>query len=181
MLSSSELVLQVQRRSSSTGMISDSEESKGYLSEGEQYRRSRFPRHSKSTNDINVYKVKKIPGTQKFSTKQDNGNIIQNSTHLIYEDVFLKKRAGRLNQKTTKEAQSYTTSDSEISEIENSCPFYFSPIHQHNKVKHRPRKKNEKNFYKTGNLQLKIFKQYNNNIQKPNYNIAGSYFILLQF
>ena len=155
MLSSSKLVLQAQRRSSSAGMISDSEESRGYLSEGEQYRRSRFPRPSESANDINVEKVKKMPVSKRFSTTQTDVDITQNSPQLIYEDVFLKKRSGRLNHKITKkDSWNDTTSDSEISEIENSCPFYFSTLHHNNKRRNILRQKNERHPYKSGNVQL---------------------------
>ena len=124
MLTSSKLVLQAHLRASSSE-ISDSEDSKGYLSEGETYRRSRFPRSSKPPADI--------LSSNEWSSKEKNAktiyssdvNISGKSPHLMYESVFLKKREKGRNNDTVPEVKA--------NEVENSCPFYFSPLHRNDK------------------------------------------------
>lgn len=146
MLPSSKLVLQAQ------GIISDSEDSKGYLSEGEQYRQSRFPRTSKSANDISIEKHPHSPVYTRLTREQDEQKITQNSPPSLFKDAISKKRAGRLHYKTTKEFGYDTTSESELSDIEKSCPFYFASLHKGNARKNIFKKDYENEPYKTGNF-----------------------------
>ena len=144
MLPSSKLVLQAQRRTSSTGIISDSEDSIGYLSEGEQYRRSRFPHSSKSPKDIHSPNEKNTKEKNKNSIYSCDVNITRDSPHLLYSPVFLKKRK--------KENHHDTVSNSEANQIENACPFYFSPLHINYKRSNILKDADDNESYSAGNL-----------------------------
>ena len=143
MLTSSKLVLKAQICGSSGG-ISDSEDSKGYLSEGEQYRRSRFPHPSKSPKDIRSSNKRNTEEKNTKAIYSSDVNISRNSPHLMYEGVFLRKR--------TKENHNDIVSDSKSNQVENSCPFYFSPIHRHYKRNNIIRSTDEDESHSAGNL-----------------------------
>ena len=139
MLPSTKLVLQAQ------SVISDSEESRGYLSEGEQYRRSRFPKSSKYTNEYRTYssqpnfliRISPIP------SKSREKKISHNSSKHVCQDSNSKKRASNNQYVTSKESGLDTTTDSEISDIEKSCPFYFSNSNEDQRKKSASRKNHE--------------------------------------
>ena len=128
MLTSSKLVLKAQICASSGG-ISDSEDSKGYLLEGEQYRRSRFPRSSKSPTGIRSSNEKNTKEKNAKIIYSSDVNISRNLPQLMYESVFLKKRI--------KENHNNTVSEVKTNQVENSCPFYFSPLHRNDKKSNR--------------------------------------------
>ena len=148
MLPSTRLVLQAQ------GIISDSEESRGYLSEGEQYRRSRFPRSTKCESEYSYRTYSSQPNflirispyishsrDKKFShisPKQANRN--SNS----------KKRDCKAQYLSSQEFGHDTTSDSEASDFEKSCPFYFSSLHEDQKKKNASKRNYDNKIHGKG-------------------------------
>ena len=141
MLPSTRLVLQAQ------SIISDSEDSRGYLSEGEQYRRSRFPRVSKSGSEYSYRTGTNQPNflirISPIASNSRDKNISHYCSRHAHQNSNSKKRSGRLHNVTTKEFGHDTTSESEMSDFEKSCPFYFSNVHQDQKKKHLSRRNNE--------------------------------------
>ena len=144
MLPSTRLVLQAQ------SVISDSEESRGYLSEGEQYRRSRFPRSSKSGSEYSYRTYSSQPNfmiriSPIISHSRDK-KLSHNSSKLVYQDSHSKKRGGKSQYVSSQEFGHDTTSESETSDFEKSCPFYFSSLHDDQKKKNASRRNHD---YKT--------------------------------
>ena len=81
MLSSSKLVLQAQV------MISDSEDSKGYMSEGEQYRRSRFPRPFKYPHEGQPSKYTDTGMSARHNFNLQDKQISRNSVPPTFKDA----------------------------------------------------------------------------------------------
>ena len=152
MLPSTRLVLQAQ------SIISDSEDSRGYLSEGEQYRRSRFPRVSKSGSEYSYRTCSNPPNfmirISPIASNSRDKKISHNCSKHVNQDANSKKRSGRFHNVSAKEFGHDTTSESEISDFEKSCPFYFSNLHQDQKKKHVSRRNHEYKSHGKGIITL---------------------------
>jgi hypothetical protein len=146
MLSSSKLVLQAQV------MMSDSEDSKGYLSEGEHYRRSRFSRPFKYQHENNPSKYTNTPMSTRLSFNLADEQISTNSTPPTFKDAIPKKRPSKLYHNTTKEIKYDTTSESELSDFEKTSPFPTSTVRQDYTRKNVSRKNYEKKSFRAGNF-----------------------------
>ena len=146
MLSSSKLVLQAQL------MISDSEDSKGYLSEGEQYRRSRFPLPYRYSNSQKSPKCINNPKKHRLVQEYEQTN--QNSAPPVFNDAISKKRPGKLYYNTTIENKYDTTSESELSDFEKACPFSLSTNRQDYSRKNVIRKSYENRPNRKGDFKL---------------------------
>ena len=156
MLSSTRLVIQAQ------SIISDSEESRGYLSEGEQYRRSRFPRSKKCGSEHSYRTYSSQPNfmiriSPIISHSRDE-KFSHNSPKQANRNSHSRKRDCKSQYPSSQEFEHDTTSDSEASDFEKSCPFYFSSLHEDQKKKNGSRRNYDHKTHGKGiYLSIKIF------------------------
>ena len=150
MLCSSKLVIQAQN------MISDSEDSKGYLSEGEQYRRSRFRPFSKSTSDMNAQNLDKSPISNRLIQEKRSKTTKDIDTQPILKDANSRKRFTRSHNKKTKELGYDTTSESELSDIGKVRSFYFSTLRQDHARKNTSGKNKKHESHISGNCESEL-------------------------
>ena len=144
MLPSTRLVLQAQ------SIISDSEESRGYLSEGEQYRRSRFSQSKECGSEHGYRTYSSQPNfmiriSPIISHSRDE-KFSHNSPKQANRNSSSKKRDYKSQYLSSQEFGHDTTSDSETSDFEKSCPFYFSSLHEDVRKKNASRRNHD---YKT--------------------------------
>ena len=116
MLSSSKLVLNAQ------SMILDAEDLRGYVSEGEQYRRSKFSHSSKYQDNV------RVSANDSLRLSGRGKDLTHQYPQTRMKDVILKSRLNPYRNK--KYACNDPMSDSEISDVEKSTSGNVVSLHR---------------------------------------------------
>ena len=138
MLSSSRLVLKAQC------MMLDVEDLTGYVSEGEQYRRSRFSHSSKYQDNVRVSANDSLRPTGR---RKDLAHQYPQSR---LKDKPLKIRLNRPRYGNKNDACNDPASESEMSDVEKSRSVYVSNVHRKGSRKQSSIKRKETRSYDQG-------------------------------
>ena len=138
MLSSSRLVLKAQC------MMLDSEDLSGYVSEGEQYRRSRFSHSSKYQDNVRVSANVSLRPTGRGK------DLVHQYPQSISKDTPLKSRLNRQWYRNKNDASNDPISESDISGVEKSRSVYVSNVHRKSSRKQNAIKRKETRLYDQG-------------------------------
>ena len=140
MLSSSRLVLKAQC------MMLDVEDLTGYVSEGEQYRRSRFSHSSKYQDNVRVSANDSLRPTGR---RKDLAHQCPQSRS---KDKPLKIRLNRPRYGNKNDACNDPASESEMSDVEKSRSVYVSNVQRKGSGKQNSIKRKETRLYDQGKL-----------------------------